>query len=377
MDEELIGWARALGPLVARRAAEIEERRRLTEDVLDALLAADVFRLLVPAALGGRERPFPEFMRIVELLAQADASTAWCVNQGGVFATMAAWCDPDGAHEIWSDERCAIANGTPPPGTATRLIDGFRVDGRWSFSSGCDHATWIAALARLDEGDPADVRFFFLPRGDVRFHDTWDVRGLRGTGSYDFSVTGARVPERRSVTVSAAPPHVSGPLYVIRPMLLFACGFAAVSVGLARAALDDALTIVRDKRPRYARIASRADPLALDWVGRAEARWGAARAFLFSTVGEVWDAVAARGAITVEERVRLRMAGTHCIRECAAVVERAYDLAGTDGIHEAHPLQRRFQDMHVVAQHVQARRAMYPQIGEFYVTGKAPETPHI
>ena len=379
MNNDLLEWARDLAPRIEALAAEIEAQRKLPEVLLEELFAQDIFRALVPQSLGGQERELPEFMAAVEVLARADASTAWCVNQGGVFATMSAWLEPEGAAEIWANERCAIGNGPPPLGAATIVDGGFEVTGRWSFSSGCDHATWLSGIARVHD---AEARMFFFPRADVNFHDTWDVRGLRGTGSHDFSVDARFVPVRWSVKVpTGAVPALAGqrpgPLFVVPIVLLFACGFAAVAVGLARAALDDALALARSKTARFSRTALKADPHVLEQVGRAETLLRAARHHLFGTVAQVWVEVLRSGSTSLEQRILLRMASTHSIRESARVVDIAYNVAGTDAIHEAASLQRRFQDMHVITQHVQARTAFYAGLGGYFLNGDWPGGPYI
>lgn len=379
MNDDLVGWAEDLAPSIEALAPEIDAQRKLPVSLLEELFAQDVFRALVPRALGGQERELPEFMAALERLAQADASTAWCVNQGAVFATTSAWFEPQGAAEIWADERCAIGNGPPPLGAATVAEGGFKVTGRWSFSSGCDHATWLAGIARVQD---AEARMFFFPRAEVDFHDTWDVRGLRGTGSYDFSVDDRFVPTRRSVKVPTGPVPTGiaqppGPLFVVPIVLLFACGFAAVAVGVARGALDDALVLARRKTARFNRTALNADPHVLEQVGRAETFLRAARQLLFGTVAEVWPEVAAAGKISRQQRILLRMAATHCLRESARVVDIAYNIAGTDAIHQHQSLQRRFQDMHVITQHVQARTAFYPVLGRFFLNGEWPDSPYI
>jgi alkylation response protein AidB-like acyl-CoA dehydrogenase len=379
MKGDLVEWAERLAPRVEAWASEIDAQRKLPESLLEELFAQDIFRALVPRAMGGQERELPEFVATVEVLARADASTAWCVNQGGVFASTSAWFDPEGAAEIWADEHCAIGNGPPPLGAATPVDGGFEVTGRWSFSSGCDHASWLSGIARVKD---AEARMFYFPRAEVNFHDTWNVRGLRGTGSYDISVEARFVPIRRSVVVPTGPvpgelSPAPGPLFAIPIVLLFACGFAAVAVGVARGALDDAIILARSKTARFNRTALNADPHVLDQVGRAETLLLAARQLLFATVADVWSAVVAAGQISQEQRILLRMAATHCIRESARVVDIAYNIAGTNAIHHDQSLQRRFQDMHVITQHVQARTAFYPVLGTFFLNGEWPDSPYI
>jgi alkylation response protein AidB-like acyl-CoA dehydrogenase len=363
----------ALAPLILERSDAIERNRELPDDVVEALCAARVFHWLVPESLGGEQLDLPEFLRCVETLARADASVGWCVNQAAIYATSAAWLPAETAREIWAADHAIIANGPPPAGLAQATDGGYRVSGRWRFSSGCRHATWMAGVSKV--ADTGDYHILFFPKMEARFHDTWQVQGLRGTGSYDFEVDDLFVPTSHAYDLSVMDSEHAGSLYRIPMFLLFACGFSAVALGVARAALDEVIEIASGKTPRFAQSKLQDDPHTHERIGRAETQWRSARAFLHHTVDEVWQAVVDTDAITLEQRAALRMAGTHGIRQCKEVVDLAYDVAGTDAIFADIALQRRFQDMQVIAQHVQARTAMYPAVGRFLLghrDGMAP-----
>lgn len=357
----------SLVPLIIERADVIERDRELPGDLVDALCAARAFHWLVPQTLGGEELDFPTFLACMEVLAAADASVGWCVNQAAIYATSAAWLPASTGREIWASDHAIIANGPPPAGKAEATDGGYRVTGRWRFSSGARHASWLAGITRVAGSD--EHRIFFFPTAKARFIDTWQVKGLRGTGSFDFEVEDLFVPASYGYSISASVSEYSGALYRIPMFLLFACGFSAVALGVARAALDEVIEIAAGKTPRFAHSKLKDDPHTHERIGRAETLWRAARAFLFRTVEEVWQAVVDTGGITLDQRAALRMAGTHGIRQCKEVVDLAYDVAGTDAIFENITLQRRVQDMQVIAQHVQARTAMYPAVGR-YVLGQ-------
>ena len=151
--------------------------------------------------------------------------------------------------------------------------------------------------------------------------------------------------------------------------LLFAVSFAAVALGVSNAALQDVLQIAQGKVPRFSSTGLRDDPDVQRFFGLAQARWRSARAYLYSTVESVFASVRANGAITHGERGELRMAGTHVIRECAEVLDIAYKISGTTGIYQDQILQRRYQDMHVITQHVQARESYYGLLGRYAISG--------
>ena len=364
--------ARQLTPRIREAQDRIDEERELPKALADEIKQAGLFRLLVPRSLGGSELAFPSYLCVIEEIAAADGSAGWCVNQAAVFATRSAFMAKEAAREIWGNERGVVANGPPPGGEAVEVEGGYRLNGRWTFSSGCRHATWLAGIAavqengerrQLPDGRP-DVRFMLLPKDDAEIIDTWDVRGLRGTGSHHFSVDDLFVPAARAPSIWE-PAVESGVLYVMPMNLLFACGFAAVALGVARSALDTMLEMCGTKKPRGVRKRLRDQDTVQRQVGQAETIWHCARAFLHASVREVWDSVSVSRAISMKERIRMRMAGTHTIRLAAQSVDIAYEVAGSDAIFLSNPLQRRFQDIHVIIQHVQGRSAHYDSIGRF------------
>ena len=163
------------------------------------------------------------------------------------------------------------------------------------------------------------------------------------------------------------PPASDAALYKIPIGLTFAVSFASVALGVARAGLDTALDIAQGKIPAYASASVKEDADMQKLVGEAEIRWRAARLFLHAIVERTWEDLAIREAILPAQRIDLRMAGTHVIREAAAVLDLAYAVAGSTAIYEANPLQRRFQDMHVITQHVQARLGHYGYVGRYFL----------
>ena len=346
-------------------APQIEQQRALPESLVNKLKAAGAFRLLIPRQFGGLELPFEHFMQTIECLAEADASTAWCMNQAAVIGTTSLWLPPPKISEIWSDPSSAVANGPPFDGHIQPQEQGYTLNGHWGFSSGCQHATWMMGAARYSEGG---WRIAYFRPDQVTFTDNWQVAGLRGTGSFEFRADNVHLPADQ-VADAGQPATVVNDVTTVPGALLFAVSFAAVALGVSQGALRDVLQIAQGKLPRYASLHLRDDPDVQRFIGKATARWRAAHAYLYSTVAEVFDAVRTNGAITHDERAQLRMAGTHVIRECAEVVDLAYKVAGSTGIYQEQTLQRRFQDMHVITQHVQAREAYFGLLGRYAISG--------
>ncbi len=361
--------AEALAPQIAAAADEIDSERKLPTPLAEVMGDVGLFRLLVPKTYDGLEVELPDYLDAVQRIGQTDASTAWCVNQGCVWTALAVLLPDETSREIWGNPRAAIANGTPVESRTKAVEGGYELTGHWRFSSGCDHATWMGGAARIDDGtaDGGGVGMFVFPKEDVEIVEAWDVTGMRGTGSHDFRASRLFVPEGRH-TRSQAEPREPGPLYAIPMNLKFAVGFAAVALGVARSALDFAIDLSSGKTALYSTKLLRDDPVVQELVGWAETRWRVANQFLHTTVGEAWASVGAAGETSAEQKVRMRMAGTHTIREADAVMDLAYKIVGTDGIYRDRDFQRRYQDMKVITQHMQGRLTHYPRLGQ-YVLG--------
>jgi alkylation response protein AidB-like acyl-CoA dehydrogenase len=366
--------ARALSPLVRKCADEAEATREIPRALFEQLADADLFHLLLPRTIGGTELDLPTYIQVIEEIGYADASIAWCINQGAVFATHSCAMIPRAGRDIWMDPpRSVVANTAVPIARAIPVEGGYRVTGEnMPFSTGCRHASWSAPRGMIyDDGVPRtlpnglrDIRYFLTPISNVTIHDTWDTRGLRATGTHHFSLKDVFVPEERTVAPSAGPLPGHGPLYRFPRMLQFASGDGAVALGVARACLEAFDALAGAKVADRDRGALREQPLVQTTVGHAIADYHAARALLTHTIERLWRDVSAAGAISLEQRAELRIATTHTIRLCARVVDALYNMAGASAIFASHPIQRHFQDIHVITQHLQGRLAHYDLVGQ-------------
>ena len=363
--------ARKLQPMIRAAAGEIEAARELPRPLFEALADAGLFHLAVPRAIGGAEIDLPTYVQLIEELGKADASTGWIVNQGAIFATYAARMPREVARAIWTDTpRSVVANTPAPSAQAVVVPGGFRVTGRQGFSTGCRHAAWIAPHAqiidngqvRLEGGQP-ETRYMFVPVAEAELLDTWKVRGMRGTGTHHFAVQDVFVPAERTVLSATAPLLEPGPLYKIPRTLCFASGDAAVALGLARTCLETFFELAGSKTPRAMPALLRDQSMVQVQVGQAEAALRSGRAFLMETVRDVWTTVASSGALTLDQRATLRLATTHGIRLAAQVIDTVYNAAGATAAYDDHPIQRHFQDIHVITQHLQGRLAHYELVG--------------
>src|SRR5262247_3553936 len=302
--------AQKLAPRIRSSADEIDAARELPRPLFEAMADAGLFHLAVPRAIGGIEIDLPTYVQVIEELGKADASTGWVVNQGAIYATYSARMPPAHARAIWIDPpRAVVANTPAATATAVVVPGGYRVTGRQGFSTGCRHATWVAAHAqviensevRLDGGEP-EMRYLYVPVGEAELLDTWHVRGMRGTGTHHFAVHDVFVPAERTVLSATAPLFNDGPLYKIPRTLAFASGDAAVALGMSRSCLETFYDLAGSKTPRAVQGLLRDQSMTQVGVGHAEAALRSGRAFLMEAVSDIWHEATTAGEVTLERR---------------------------------------------------------------------------
>lgn len=341
MDRHILGPALEV---VASMIPRIEAERRLPREVVDALVAAGVFKLRVPRAYGGADAPVRAAIEVIEAIARVDGSAGWCAMIGMLSGTMAHFLDEVTAREVYGPPDAITCGVFAPTGTAIPEGDGYRVSGRWSFASGCEYSGWRMAGV-IVPGSPRPVHCL-LHADQTRIVDTWDACGLRGTGSHDFVVEDAVVPRARTFSLATTGDRAFfGPL---------AAGIAAVSLGVARAAIDGFVATARTKPLPGGKkpIASR--ELVQVEVANAEARLGAARAYLVEQAGN---------GVAIAERARLRLAATHAVEAAVDVCGAMFRAAGGGAVYTRNPLQRQLRDAQVIAQHIMVGSLITTTIG--------------
>jgi indole-3-acetate monooxygenase len=347
----------ALAPAIAGRAAEVEAGRRLPEDLLRDLVDAGCFRLLLPGTHGGLGADLPRALHVYELLARADASVAWTVMIGS-----GSWADlsrlPRATFDaMYADGPDAIAAGAfNPTGRIEPVEGGYRVTGRWAFASGCDHARWFwgNCVEGLVDGMP-QLRVALFEPSEVEIEDTWDVMGLRGTGSHHFHVDGVVVPTERTCRAMADPSCLDEPVVRVPAPALFSLGIAAVALGIAEGALDDISAMAGTRVPLLAPGALAANPTFHQRLATADTDIRGARALLRDTATSVWATAVAGTEPTLEERARARATAVWVVERCAAAVEAAYLAGGSAALYADCSLQRRIRDVLALRQHFLVR----------------------
>ena len=366
----------ALAPEIEARADQIEQERRLPEPVLAALFEAGLFRLLLPRSLDGGEVDPVTFARVMEEIAKADASTAWCLCQAAGCSMSAAYLSHDVAMEIF-----AAAAG---PGARAIAVDGgYRVTGTWSFASGGRHATWLGAHCPISEPDGSSrrtpngklvERTMLFPAASATFVDVWHVSGLKGTGSDAYTVDDLFVPHDHSISRDdPAERRQPGLIYCFPTGSFYASGFASVALGIARRMLDAFVSLAREKTPRGYKRPLANNAVIQSQVGQAEAQLSSARRFLMGSLADIWGAVGSSGTLTMDQRMLIRLASTYAIHQAKAVADVTHHAAGATSIFVDSAFDRGFRDIHAVTQQLQGRQAHFETVGQFML-GIEPDT---
>jgi len=378
----LIDAAVALTPRIVATRDQVEKDRRVPDQLVKALQEAGMFDLWLPRSFGGPELAPTEFARVIEVLAEADGSVAWCVSVAAAFTRFAGFLDEAVARRIFVEDRGIIAGALAPTGKAVAVSGGYRVTGRWSFGSGIMHSNWTAGgamifeddtIRRLPDGSP-DFRILFFPTSSVEIIDTWDVGGLRGTGSHDYTVVDLFVPAEYST--AGLTPALPGPLYALSRHTVYPVALAAVPLGIARAALVAFRDLAGGKTPSISSTLLRDKSAVQVCVGRSEASLRAARAFLFEACDDIWAAASGGSLPTLQQRALVRLACAQVAVAAKEAVQTIYDAGSGSSVYERCPLQRLFRDVHTATQHFQVHSANFESGGRVML-GLDPGTPHL
>jgi alkylation response protein AidB-like acyl-CoA dehydrogenase len=355
---EVLAAAERLAPTITRRAPEIEAARRVPLDLLDELIAAGCFRILVPRSHGGVGADLAAAMRLNETLGRADGSVGWTVMIGA-----GAWSDLSALPRASFDSLFVhgpdvlAAGAFNPTGRIVKEDGGYRVAGRWGFASGCEHARWLFGncVEGVVDGVP-QLRIAVFSPDEVAIEDTWDVSGLRGTGSHHFRVDDLFVSADRTFRPLVDPPSLDEPIVRIPPPSLIPLLISSVALGIARGSLDDVIELAGEKVPLLAPAPLAADPVFHLDLANADTELRAARALVYEVADEVWAAAEAGDELSMDQRARVRAAGVWCAARAAAVVDAAYRSGGGSSLYAESPLQRRLRDIHALTQHFLVRR---------------------
>jgi 3-hydroxy-9,10-secoandrosta-1,3,5(10)-triene-9,17-dione monooxygenase len=352
----------AMQAALAERAPEAAQLRRVPDATIAAFHDAGFFRMLQPSRWGGLEKDPQEFFEVQQAVGAACASSAWVLGVLGVHAWQLALFPLAAQEEVWgADSSVLISSSYAPTGKVTREAGGYKISGRWSFSSGCDHAQWIflgGLVPPAQEGAPPEMRTFLLPRKDYAIEDNWHVMGLKGTGSKDIVVDSVFVPEHRTHRLidgfkrsSPGNEHNPAPLFRLPFGQIFVRSVSTTAIGIAQGALD------AYRKNTASRIAASdgakvsLDPSAQVVAARAAHVIEGLRAKLRANFDEMMAAVRAGEDLALEKRLQWRLDSSMAVVKSVEVVDELFTESGGRAIFDGSSLQRAFLDVHAARAH--------------------------
>ena len=376
----ILANARALTPTIRGLADEIEANRRLPETLIEALTKAGVFRIAMPAAWGGPEMDPLDQIELMEILAYADPSTAWCVSILSDSGYYAGFLDEPVARELFPDLDTRCAGMLAPVGVAEVVPGGYNITGNWTFGSASLHATHLTGgCIILKDGQPI-MEDTGLPRwrvmvfdaDDAEITDTWFTTGLAGSGSNDYGVADLFVPTEHCFEALAMPKRTE-PLY--RYHGFFFANVPGVVFGMARAALDEAWKVAETKRSFGSPTTLIEDPSVLTTLGEAEAALAAARAFVTDSIGSAFTTLQNGDVLTMQQRGRIGLCITHAGRTALQVVNQACDIVGSAALYRKSRLERLRRDMITASAHIVHQRKTFGTAAQMLSGGPSTMSP--
>ena len=334
--------------------AAAERLARLPPEIAGPLLREGFFRLWIPASCGGLELTLPQALRLYEAAALLDGSLGWALMIGAGGGLFAAWLPPAGARELFGPAAALVAGSGTPTGVAERVPGGYRVRGAWRFASGAHYASVFTAACVVTEGGNAVpdaagqplIRAMSMSPAQVQILDTWDAVGLRGTGSHDFEVRAAQVPEHHSFSVLTDAAREPGPLYRLPFGVLTELPVSAVGLGIARRALAEFARLQRDRaagEPAPDAIAQR--------FGQARAVLEQAAAAIAGLAAEAWQTVAQGGALDAAQRARITAVCCVSQEQLREAIGALAAVAGMRAIERSGDFSRAWRDLQALGAH--------------------------
>ena len=371
--DDIIEALRALAPEIRDRAVEAEAGRRMPIDLVGRLRQAGVFRMNTPVSHGGLELAFPEALAAISEAARADGAAGWTVMIGSASGLLFSRLPRETFDAMYAAGPDIIQAGLAgaPLGRAELAPGGYRVTGRWPFSSGCQHADWIIGLAVVTrDGEPVPgpapgvpaMKIVALPAADWRVEDTWAVSGLKGTGSHHTTLDDRFVPDAQAFELMG-PSCLPGPLYASIaawiPLM-----HAAFAVGLAEGAIEDLVAMAGSGRQQlFARTPMRDSPVVQYELGQLDADLQAAKALLKVRAEGHWRLAETGGMDAPLVVPQSLQTGVWVTATCLKIAGDCFTLGGGAALYDASPLQRRMRDMHAAAQHAVVQLKHYQTLG--------------
>lgn len=371
--EQIHQIVKALEPSLREGGAEAEAERELSSDIVDLLRDAGLFKIWIPRSLGGWEVDPVTACRVFEEIARVDSAAAWCVQMSNAVTALGRFFSDRAVEEIFDGGNSIMADAFHPAGGAAEVDGGYRLNGQFSFSSGCRHADWFIGLAAVMEGDAPKLvddqpvlKMLALPMTKAQVIDNWNTLGMRGTGSHDVKCEDLFVPEHRTVTLApidrannSAWPAAFDNLSIWHLI----ASIATTPLGVARSALDEFVEVARNKTAAYQTETVNRHSLTHYRVGEAHVTLKAARTNFYDAMGEAWASAGTGSPITVQQKCDLQIAASYAARAARDAIEIISASAGANAFRSESTLDRHLRDLRTVTQHAFISTDRYEDVG--------------
>jgi len=374
--EPAVRAAAALRSVIRGYHDEIEREQRLPKALVERFHAAGFYNLVIPRELGGLQADPLTYVRVVELLAEGAGAAGWNLANNSICQLITLGLTDEGVHEIYAHGADAVIAGTAVigGGRAVPVDGGYRVTGRWPFGSGCQESSWMLGSFQILDGDqprrsPDGASVYWrglFQRSEAQIVEgSWDVSGLRATGSFDWTVQDVFLPERRTMVHAGVPldnqwKRWPGTSYALPAQAWVGPHHSAVITGIARAGIDALIELAGEKTPRGRTGRLCENPQVQDAVGRADAILNAGRAYRSAMITELWNTVAAGEDTTLEQRARCRLAAVHATDSAREAMDLMYRHGGSTSFRRESRLAECWRDLHVVGQTAALAPEWYP-----------------
>jgi alkylation response protein AidB-like acyl-CoA dehydrogenase len=381
--QPIVQAAAALRPAIRAHRDEIDREQRLPKALVEQFHAAGFYSMVMPRALGGLQVDPLTYVRVVELLAEGAGSVGWNVANNSIGQLVTLGLTDEGVHEVYARGADTVIAGTAVMGggKAVPVDGGYRVTGRWPFGTGCQESSWMLGSFQILDGDqprrgPDGSSVYWrgiFQRSEAQIVEgSWDVSGMRATGSFDWTVNEVFLPERRTMVHAGVPldnqwkrwPGIS---YALPAQAWVGPHHSAVITGIARAGVEALIELAAEKTPRGRTARLCENPQVQDAVGRADTILNAGRAYRSVSITEVWNTVAAGKETTLAQRARCRLAAAHAADSAREAMDLMYRCGGSTSYRRESRLAECWRDLHVVGQAVTLMPEWYPMGGRVFL----------
>ena len=352
---------------------ETENSRKVASAVVERLSELKLFKMGLPKSLGGWEDNPLETLKVYELLASAEASVAWIVWNNHLACTFGRYLDEASMKELYSNTSNIYANSARPEGVAKIVPGGYMVSGQWTLVSGCELADWLVLRCLVTSEDSpqtlgpgANLKLFFIPKKDIKVVDTWNVGGLKGTGSHDVIVKDAFVKEQYAVGFDS--PVAIDNAYSRLPIgCINAAGCAAMALGVLKSATDDLVNMCLERVTPGKSPDLRDRTTVQAAIAKSKTLLASKRSQLHNSVAILWEESQHNNTFTDEQLADVWAASCEAVKEAKCMLSEIYAVAGTSSLYQKYKIERAHRDIHAISQHGIIQPHWMDQAGMAYV----------